>query len=102
MDWLAAVQQLRADGIPVCGMTWYSLTDQIDWDTALRENNQRVHTVGLYDLYRNIRPVGKAYQRLIRQWGDTPLLPSGPLTITGGVLPERAGVSGVSPETLRR
>jgi Beta-glucosidase/6-phospho-beta-glucosidase/beta-galactosidase len=31
----ANIQRLRQDGVPVCGMTWYSLTDQVDWDTAL-------------------------------------------------------------------
>ena len=31
------IQQLRSDGVPICGMSWNSLTDQIDWDTALRE-----------------------------------------------------------------
>jgi hypothetical protein len=31
----ANIQQLRHDDVPVCGMTWYSLIDQIDWDTAL-------------------------------------------------------------------
>jgi hypothetical protein len=69
-------------------MTWYSLTDQIDWDTALRENNQNLHSVGLYDLDRNIRAAGKAYKRLIEQWRDTPLLPLGPLTLVGDVLPD--------------
>ena len=81
----ANIQQLRLDGIPVCGMTWYSLTDQIDWDSALREKNDRVNPLGLYDLDRKIRPVGMAYKRLIEQWKDTPLLPRGPLTLVGGL-----------------
>jgi hypothetical protein len=89
VNWLwktwANVQQLRGDGVPICGMTWYSLTDQIDWDTALREKNDRVNPLGLYDLDRNIRPVGLAYKRLIEQWRDTPLIPNGPLTLVGGV-----------------
>jgi beta-glucosidase len=79
----ANVQQLRFDGIPACGMTWYSLTDQMDWDTALREENNRVWPIGLYDLDRNLRPVGKAYRELIRAWKNTPLLPNGPLTLLG-------------------
>lgn len=79
----ANIVRLRHDGRPICGMTWYSLTDQIDWDTALREDNGRVHPVGLFDLDRNIRPVGEAYRRLIEQWGFTPLLPNGPLTLVG-------------------
>jgi beta-glucosidase len=79
----ANIQRLRKDGVPVCGMTWYSLTDQVDWDTALREDNGRVNPLGLYDLDRNIRPVGVAYGRLIEQWSYTPLLPNGPLTLVG-------------------
>jgi hypothetical protein len=41
----------------------------MDWDTALREKNNRVTPVGLYDLERRIRPVGQAYQKLIQEWG---------------------------------
>jgi len=81
----ANVQLLRRMGVPICGMTWYSLTDQIDWDVALREKNGRVNPLGLYDLDRNIRSVGQAYRRLIEQWGDTPLLPYGPFSIVGGL-----------------
>jgi hypothetical protein len=50
------------------GFTWYSLTDQVDWDTALRENHGNQNPLGLYDLDRNIRPVGEAYKKLISQW----------------------------------
>jgi len=71
----SSMLQLRRDGVPIIGFTWYSLTDQVDWDTALRENNQRVNPLGLYDLDRKIRPVGVQYRRLIDQWSD--LLPSG-------------------------
>ena len=60
----ANIQRLRHDGVPLCGMTWYSLTDQVDWDTALREDNGNVNALGLYDLDRNIRPVGRAYKNL--------------------------------------
>ena len=88
-DWMwktwANVQQLRRDGVPVCGMTWYSVTDQIDWDVGLREKNNRVNPLGLYDLNRQIRPVGEAFGRLIEQWGDTPLHPRGPFSIVGGL-----------------
>jgi beta-glucosidase/6-phospho-beta-glucosidase/beta-galactosidase len=66
-EW-ANVHQLKRDGVPVVGFTWYSLTDQVDWDTALREDNGRVNPLGLVDLDRNIRPVGEAYKKLIRSW----------------------------------
>jgi beta-glucosidase/6-phospho-beta-glucosidase/beta-galactosidase len=66
-EW-ANVLRVRNSGIPIVGFTWYSLTDQVDWDTALREENGHVNPLGLYDLDRNIRPVGEAYQQLIQQW----------------------------------
>jgi beta-glucosidase/6-phospho-beta-glucosidase/beta-galactosidase len=56
-------------GIPVLGFTWYSLTDQIDWDLELREQRGTVNPRGLYDLQRRIRPVGTAYRELIASWG---------------------------------
>ncbi|HLN53906.1 MAG TPA: family 1 glycosylhydrolase [Lentimicrobium sp.] len=62
--------QLKQDGVPLLGFTWYSLTDQIDWDTALREDNGNVNKLGLYDLDRKIRTVGKQYRRIIDQWSD--------------------------------
>jgi hypothetical protein len=68
-EW-ASVLRLRNDGIPTVGFTWYSLTDQVDWDTALREQNGNVNPLGLYDLDRNIRAVGKAYKQLIKDWGE--------------------------------
>jgi beta-glucosidase/6-phospho-beta-glucosidase/beta-galactosidase len=68
-EW-ANVHRLQLDGVPMLGFTWYSLTDQVDWDTALREENNRTHTVGLYDLDRKIRPVGEEYRNLIHQWKD--------------------------------
>ena len=66
-EWMNMVR-LRRDGVPIVGFTWYSLTDQMDWDTALREPNMNVNPVGLFDLDRKIRPVGKAYQKLIKDW----------------------------------
>lgn len=66
----ANVLRIRNDGIPIIGFTWYSLTDQIDWSCALREQRGVVDAVGLYDLERNIRPVGRAYQQLISDWHE--------------------------------
>ncbi|WP_151088287.1 family 1 glycosylhydrolase [Hymenobacter baengnokdamensis] len=68
-EW-ANVLRVRNDGVPIVGFTWYSLTDQVDWDTALRENNNNNNPLGLYDLNRNIRPVGEAYKKLISQWKE--------------------------------
>jgi hypothetical protein len=65
----ANVLQVRNAGVPIIGFTWYSLTDQVDWDIALREERGTVNPLGLFDLNRNIRPVGTAYRKLIRDWG---------------------------------
>ena len=66
----ANMVRLKQDGVPIIGFTWYSLTDQVDWDTALREDNGNVNPLGLYDLDRRIRPVGETYRLLIEQWRD--------------------------------
>ena len=54
--------------VEVIGFTWYSLTDQIDWDVELRERRDRINPRGLFDLERRIRPVGLAYRDLIATW----------------------------------
>jgi hypothetical protein len=62
------VLALRNAGIPMTGFTWYSLTDQIDWQHALRVERNDLHAVGLYDLNRQIRPVGAAYRDIVARW----------------------------------
>jgi beta-glucosidase len=94
VDWLwkewANVLRVRNDGVPIVGFTWYSLTDQTDWDTALREKNGTVNPLGLYDLDRNIRPVGTAFKTLIAQWRD--VLPTQSLCLTVPVvMPDETG-----------
>jgi beta-glucosidase/6-phospho-beta-glucosidase/beta-galactosidase len=66
-EW-ANVMRVRNNGVPLIGFTWYSLTDQVDWDSALRENNGNVNPLGLFDLHRNIRAVGIAYKNLVQAW----------------------------------
>ena len=78
-EWIN-MHRLKLDGVPILGFTWYSLTDQVDWDTALRENAGRVNPVGLYDLNRKIRPVGEAYKQLIEQWRE--ILPTESFSIS--------------------
>ena len=89
VNWLwkewANVLRVRNDGVPTVGFTWYSLTDQTDWDTALREVRHRVHPVGLYDLNREIRAVGKSYKQLIHDWGD--VLPTQSVCLSVPIVP---------------
>ena len=60
------VRLLASEGIPVLGFTWYSLTDQVDWDIGLVQERDMVNPIGLFDLDRRVRPVGVAYRELIR------------------------------------
>jgi beta-glucosidase len=89
VNWLwkqwANVLRVRNDGVPTVGFTWYSLTDQTDWDSALREPNGNIHPVGLYDMNRNIRPVGRCYKQLIADWRD--VLPAESICLTVPVVP---------------
>ena len=81
-QWINVVR-MRADGVPVLGFTWYSLIDQIDWDTGLREQNGRVNACGLYDLDRKPRPVAAAYRELLEEFGRITIVPHGEMfTIT--------------------
>lgn len=60
------VQLLRQAGVPIVGFTWYSLTDQVDWDAGLAVSRGNINPVGLYDLNRDPRLVGQAYRHLVR------------------------------------
>jgi len=92
VNWLwkewANVLRVRNDGVPIVGFTWYSLTDQVDWDVLLREKNDRVNPRGLYDLDRNIRAVGRCYRQLIQDWVN--VLPTQSVCLTVPVIPPRA------------
>jgi beta-glucosidase len=77
VNWLrkewANVVRVRDAGIPIVGFTWYSITDQVDWDSMLTLDRGEVNPLGLYDLDRNIRPVGRIYKEMIGAWRE--LLP---------------------------
>jgi beta-glucosidase/6-phospho-beta-glucosidase/beta-galactosidase len=73
------ILRMRADGVPVLGFTWYSLIDQIDWDTGLSEKNDRVNACGLYDLDRKPHPVADAYRMLLKEFGQITVFPHGEL-----------------------
>ena len=71
------VMRLRSLGVPVLGFTWYSLTDQIDWDIALARKVGTVNPCGLYDLDRKPRPVSVAYRQLLETFGQIAIVPHG-------------------------
>jgi len=69
--------KMRRDGVPVLGFTWYSLIDQVDWDTQLGELNNNVNECGLYDMDRKPRPVAEAYKSLLKEFGQITIVPHG-------------------------
>lgn len=77
VNWLrkewANVVRVRDAGVPIVGFTWYSITDQVDWDTNLIGDNGNVNPLGLFDLDRAIRPVGRAFKAMVSAWRE--LLP---------------------------
>jgi hypothetical protein len=64
--WLTELWAIRRRWL-VAGFCWYSLTDQVDWDTCLREANGTVNSLGLVDLERVRRPVSFLYEDLARR-----------------------------------
>lgn len=70
-EWLAALvgrlDAMRAGGLPVRGICWYSRGDQYDWDTMLLEPVGKVTEVGLFDAERRPRRVADAYRSLAKR-----------------------------------
>ncbi|MDV6374997.1 family 1 glycosylhydrolase [Deinococcus arenicola] len=73
-QWLN-ILRMRQEGIPVLGFTWYSLTDQMDWDIAMAEKRGKVTTNGLYNLDRQPNPVAHAYRELLENFGQITVSP---------------------------
>ncbi|MBC7658156.1 MAG: family 1 glycosylhydrolase [Chitinophagaceae bacterium] len=71
------VLRIRADGVPVLGFTWYSLIDQIDWDSALFNKDNKVNPCGLFDLERKPRLVAHEYRKLLKEFGHISIVPHG-------------------------
>ena len=77
-DWLwktwLCIENMRREGAPVIGFTWYSLQDQVDWDIKLREIRGHVVENGLYDLDRQPHPVAQSFKDMISRYRNLPLL----------------------------
>ena len=71
------VLQMRTDGVPVLGFTWYSLIDQVDWDIGLVEKKGNINECGLFDMNRNPHPVADAYKLLLKEFGQITVIPYG-------------------------
>ena len=47
---IGQVRAARESGVPVIGITWWGLTDQVDWGSGLRRRNYEIDPTGLYSL----------------------------------------------------
>ena len=73
-----ACARLRAEGVPMLGLIWWPMLDQIDWDGALTHRVGKVHQVGLWTLARQpdgtlkreATPLVKQFREVIAS-GDT-------------------------------
>ena len=69
------VLNVRSEGIPVMGFTWYSLIDQVDWDIQLAEKRGVVNRCGLYDMDRKPNPVAAQFRSLLEAFGRITIMP---------------------------
>ena len=65
----------REAGVPVLGFTWYSLIDQVDWETQLAEKKGTVNACGLYDLDRKPHPVCADFRQMLEEFGRITIMP---------------------------
>jgi beta-glucosidase/6-phospho-beta-glucosidase/beta-galactosidase/glycosyltransferase involved in cell wall biosynthesis len=64
------IRQLRDDGVPMAGLIWWPVFDQLDWDGALTHRVGKIHRVGLFTLNkqadgtlkRSATPLAKIYR----------------------------------------
>lgn len=73
------VSQIREDGVPIVGFTWYGLTDFVDWEGWLLKKEGKVVPCGLYTLDRKPRPVCQEFKKLVREYSHLPILKQNPL-----------------------
>jgi hypothetical protein len=59
--------ELRRQGLPIRGYTWYGFIDHVDWDSQLREDAGRQNTCGLVGLDRRPHPSGLIYRGLAQR-----------------------------------
>jgi len=74
---------LRERCVPVIGYTWYSLTDQVDWDIQIRTIRGKVNPNGLVTLDRHPRDVAHAYKQLAEDYADSSLIRGLPVGLEG-------------------
>ncbi|MFT3785813.1 MAG: family 1 glycosylhydrolase [Tepidisphaeraceae bacterium] len=63
-------KELREEGVPMLGLVWWPVFDQIDWDGALRHRVGKLHRVGLFTLNRKEGILERKATPLVRTFKD--------------------------------
>jgi len=64
------VRSARADGVPVIGITWWGLIDQVDWGSGLRRRDYEIDPTGLYSLSWTDGRLERMPTRTLERWTD--------------------------------
>lgn len=65
------IRRLREEGVPMLGMIWWPMIDQLDWDGALTHRIGKIHQVGLWSLSRQKDgTLARAATPLVRQFRE--------------------------------
>lgn len=65
------IRRLREEGVPMLGMIWWPMVDQLDWDGALTHRIGKIHQVGMWTLSRQKDgTLQRSPTPLVRQFRD--------------------------------
>lgn len=65
------IRRLREEGVPMLGLIWWPMIDQLDWDGALTHRIGKIHQVGLWGLSRQKDgTLARSATPLVRQFRD--------------------------------
>ena len=62
------VRQVRGEGVPLIGITWWGLIDQVDWSSGLRRFDYHIDATGLYDLRWEGERLARVPNRALLAW----------------------------------
>ena len=65
---VSEIRQVRSEGIPLIGMTWWGLIDQVDWGSNLRRFDYQIDATGLYTLEWRDGRLERVPTRALDEW----------------------------------
>ena len=65
---VSEIRQVRSEGVPLIGMTWWGLIDQVDWGSNLRRFDYHIDATGLYALEWRGGRLERVPTRALERW----------------------------------